>query len=153
MVMTSLKSEKFLISSPHCNFPVVQWVTMDNLHWTFGNDGWYKVEMTICWSMSLGDNKNTKCPIDAHCHRHRRKDLRFTKDCIEFTMNSRCFWKIFGLSDFLASSAFLIVMAASCFSVPLILAWLLSLSPDLASDCKHWAPSSWWDHVSSLPPF
>ena len=109
------------------------------------------VMMTIvgwCWW-----NKNTKCPIDAHCHRHRRKDLRFTKDCIEFTMNSRCFWKIFGLSDFLASSAFLIVMAASCFSVPLILAWLLSLSPDLASDCKHWAPSSWWDHVSSLPPF
>ena len=21
-------------------------------------------------------NKNTKCPIDAHCHCHRRKDLR-----------------------------------------------------------------------------
>ena len=23
-------------------------------------------------------NKNTKCPIDAHCHRHGRKDLRIT---------------------------------------------------------------------------
>ena len=28
-------------------------------------------------------NKNTKCPIDAHCHRHCRKDPRITKDCIE----------------------------------------------------------------------
>ena len=25
-------------------------------------------------------NKNTKCPIDAHCHRHCRKDSRITKD-------------------------------------------------------------------------
>ena len=25
-------------------------------------------------------NKNTKCPIDAHCHRHCRKDPRITKD-------------------------------------------------------------------------
>ena len=28
-------------------------------------------------------NKNTKCPIDAHCHRHCRRDPRITKDCIE----------------------------------------------------------------------
>ena len=28
-------------------------------------------------------NKNTKCPIDAHCHHHCRKDRRITKDCIE----------------------------------------------------------------------
>jgi len=26
-------------------------------------------------------NKN-KCPIDAHCHRHCRRDPRITKDCI-----------------------------------------------------------------------
>ena len=25
-------------------------------------------------------NKNTKCPIDAHCHRHCRRDPRITKD-------------------------------------------------------------------------
>ena len=24
-------------------------------------------------------NKNTKCPIDAHCHRHCRRDPRITK--------------------------------------------------------------------------
>ena len=24
-------------------------------------------------------NKNTKCPIDAHCHRHCRKDQRIAK--------------------------------------------------------------------------
>ena len=28
-------------------------------------------------------NKNTKCPIDAHCHRHCRRDPRITKNCIE----------------------------------------------------------------------
>ena len=28
-------------------------------------------------------NKNTKCPIDAHCHRHCRRDPRMTKDFIE----------------------------------------------------------------------
>ena len=27
-------------------------------------------------------NKNTKCPIDAHCHRHCRRDPRITKDSI-----------------------------------------------------------------------
>ena len=37
-------------------------------------------------------NKNRKCPIDAHYHCHRRRDLRFTKDCIEFPTNSRCLW-------------------------------------------------------------
>ena len=25
-------------------------------------------------------NKNTKCPLDAHCHRHCRGDLRISKD-------------------------------------------------------------------------
>ena len=25
-------------------------------------------------------NMNTKCPTDAHYHRHRRKDLRISKD-------------------------------------------------------------------------
>ena len=29
-------------------------------------------------------NKNTKCPIDAHCHRLCRKGVRITKDCIQF---------------------------------------------------------------------
>ena len=29
------------------------------------------------------NNKNTKCPIDAHCHRHCRRDPRITKYCIE----------------------------------------------------------------------
>ena len=28
-------------------------------------------------------NKNTKCPIDAHCHRHCRRDPRITQDYIE----------------------------------------------------------------------
>ena len=36
-------------------------------------------------------NKNTKCPIDAHCQRHRRKDLRITKDCNELISNSQLF--------------------------------------------------------------
>ena len=29
------------------------------------------------------ENKNTKCPIDAHCHRHCRRDPRIAKNCIE----------------------------------------------------------------------
>ena len=33
-------------------------------------------------------NKNTKCPIDAHCHRHCRKDVRITEEHNEFNMNS-----------------------------------------------------------------
>ena len=36
-------------------------------------------------------NKNTKCPIDAHCHRHCRKDPRITKDCIE-VLQVLSFW-------------------------------------------------------------
>ena len=87
----------------------------------------------------LISNKNTKCPIDAHCHRHRRKDLRFTKDCIEFLMNFRCFGRIFGLLHFLAFSAFLIVMAeyfSSSESGPFLLSFFLTLSPILASNCK-----------------
>ena len=36
-------------------------------------------------------NKNTKCPTDAHCQRHRRKDLRITKDCNELISNSQFF--------------------------------------------------------------
>ena len=30
--------------------------------------------------MHFPTNKNTKCPIDAHCHRHCRRDPRITKD-------------------------------------------------------------------------
>ena len=33
-------------------------------------------------------NKNTKCPIDAHCHRHCRRDPRITNDCIELGLGS-----------------------------------------------------------------
>ena len=36
-------------------------------------------------------NKNTKCPIDAHCHHHCRKDRRITKDCIE-VLQVLSFW-------------------------------------------------------------
>ena len=36
-------------------------------------------------------NKNTKCPIDAHCQRHRRKDFRITKDCNELISNFQLF--------------------------------------------------------------
>ena len=39
-------------------------------------------------------NKNTKCPIDAHCHRHCRRDPRITKDCIELLQVLR-FWVFF----------------------------------------------------------
>ena len=39
-------------------------------------------------SSKVSKNKNTKCPIDAHCHRHCRKDLRITEDYLEFNMNS-----------------------------------------------------------------
>ena len=28
----------------------------------------------------MNKNKNAKCPIDAHCHRHCRKDPRISKD-------------------------------------------------------------------------
>ena len=51
-------------------------------------------------------NKNTKCPIDAHCHRHCRKDLRIINVCKEFPMHSWCLWRIIGFLSFLASSAF-----------------------------------------------
>ena len=33
----------------------------------------------------------TKCPIDAYCHRHCRKDPRITKDCIE-VLQVLSFW-------------------------------------------------------------
>ena len=36
-------------------------------------------------------NKSTKCPIDAHCQCHRRKDFRITKDCNELISNSQLF--------------------------------------------------------------
>ena len=36
-------------------------------------------------------NKNTKCPIDAHCQCHRRKDFRITKDCNELISNFQLF--------------------------------------------------------------
>ena len=51
-------------------------------------------------------NKNRKCPIDAHYHCHRRRDLRFTKDCIEFPMNSRCLWAVGTESLFLERTIF-----------------------------------------------
>ena len=38
-------------------------------------------------NLDLRLNTNTKCPIDAHCHRHCRKDPKITKDCIEFPGN------------------------------------------------------------------
>ena len=34
-------------------------------------------------------NKNTKCPIDAHCHCHCRRDPRITKDGIEVRNEKR----------------------------------------------------------------
>ena len=51
-------------------------------------------------------NKNTKCPIDDHCHRHCREDLRIINVCIEFPMHSWCLWRIIGFLSFLAPSAF-----------------------------------------------
>ena len=36
--------------------------------------------MSISRSEVLRKNKNTKCPIDAHCHRHCRRDPRISKD-------------------------------------------------------------------------
>ena len=30
------------------------------------------------------ENKNKKCPKDAHCHCHRRKELRINKSFLEF---------------------------------------------------------------------
>ena len=44
-------------------------------------------------------NKNTKCPIDAHCHRHCRKDLRITEDYLEFNMNSEIRFYKFGFRN------------------------------------------------------
>ena len=35
------------------------------------------------------ENKNTKCPIDAHCHRHCRREPRIKKNCIRATTQRR----------------------------------------------------------------
>ena len=46
-------------------------------------EGW-AIRWSAVWLVEwLGKfpNKNTKCPIDAPCHRHRRKDLMITKYC------------------------------------------------------------------------
>ena len=37
MVMISLKSEKFLIPPPHCNFPIVYWLEFSSLYLTWDN--------------------------------------------------------------------------------------------------------------------
>ena len=44
----------------------------------------------VCLSQKISyvKNKNTKCLIDAHCHRHCRKYLRIIEDYIEFDINS-----------------------------------------------------------------
>ena len=53
----------------------------------FSLGGFYSLSMdyiTAKFCMTCtAQSKNTKCPIDAHCQRHRRKDLRITKDCDE----------------------------------------------------------------------
>ena len=43
----------------------------------FGSDIWVKSESNLSqiW-VQWRPNKNTKCPIDAHCHRHCRRDPR-----------------------------------------------------------------------------
>ena len=33
--------------------------------------------------VTFSGNKKTKCPIDAHCHSHCRRDPRISNDCIE----------------------------------------------------------------------
>ena len=33
----------------------------------------------VCFRKTIYKNKNSKCPIDAHCHRHCRRDPRTTK--------------------------------------------------------------------------
>ena len=53
-------------------------------------EGW-AIRWSAVWLVEwLGKfpNKNTKCPIDAPCHRHRRKDLMITKYCKKFCMKS-----------------------------------------------------------------
>ena len=48
-----------------------------------------------CWWLKRSlSNKNTKCPIDAHCHRYCRRDPRITKDCIE-VLQILSFWVFF----------------------------------------------------------
>ena len=42
--------------------------------------GWTENIKVIIWREIFAKNKNTKCPIDAHCHRHRRQDIRITKE-------------------------------------------------------------------------
>ena len=44
----------------------------------YANNFLYEVHLDY-----FSTNKNTKCPIDSHCHRNCRQDLRVTKDCIE----------------------------------------------------------------------
>ena len=44
--------------------------------------------------------------VDAHCHRHCRKDLRIINVCIKFPLHSWCLWSIIGFLSFLASSDF-----------------------------------------------
>ena len=53
------------------------------------NSFWFNILLST--SVICSNNKNTKCPIDAHCHRHCRKDPRITKDCIE-VLQVLSFW-------------------------------------------------------------
>ena len=41
-----------------------------------GDLKWWDAVITMARSMCRQRNKNTKCPIDAHCHRHCRRDPR-----------------------------------------------------------------------------
>ena len=47
--------------------------------WRGGDLKWWDAVITMARSMCRQRNKNTKCPIDAHCYCHCRKDPRITK--------------------------------------------------------------------------
>ena len=72
-------------------------------------------------------NKNTKCPIDAHCHRHCRRDPRITKYCIEvlqdFLTLERSFSEIWETSWFQSKKIQKLKTCPISFSVENFLRW------------------------------
>ena len=102
-----------------------------------------------------------KCPIDAHCHRHCRRDPRITKDCIKF-LQVLSFWvgkkflrkvsrrKLWSskLAELLCnpwiSSA--MAMAMSIYRTPCVLVFFLNPRD------AHWpSTTSWWPPLT--PPW
>jgi len=77
-----LKHSRVALNIEHSNWLV----TADVLNFLHANHGevferfvWWLTRAPFKEFFQIWKNKNTKCPIDAHCHRHCRRDPRIIK--------------------------------------------------------------------------